>query len=173
MHIHRRTHTHTHTHTLTHKHTSTHIPTHTRTAFSSLQAIMSLVGGLGTLFVLPISPDTPLYPHMPRMCGAIEGATLAHAPLLSPFLVSACFSIFSPVGHTPGGGDVRANMCVSMCVYARVCVNTRRLHTILSLPSFPLMAYLCASGSSCLWVVRPVGGVSLVPTLLPFPFIAY
>lgn len=83
---------------------------------------MALVGGLGTLFVVPINPSTPLYPHVPRVCGAIETATLAQAPLLSPYLVSACFSVFSPVGHTPG---VFVCVCVSVCehVCMRACVQ--------------------------------------------------
>lgn len=71
-------------------------------SLATLQATMSLVGGLGTLFVVPISVTTPLHPHVPRVCGAIEASTLTHAPLMSPFLVSACFSVFSPVGHMPG-----------------------------------------------------------------------
>uniref|UniRef100_A0A7S3R044 Uncharacterized protein n=1 Tax=Dunaliella tertiolecta TaxID=3047 RepID=A0A7S3R044_DUNTE len=69
---------------------------------ATLQSVVYLVGGLGTLFVLPIGPEAPLSPHIPRVCAAIEGATLTQAPLLSPSLVSACFAVFSPVAYTPG-----------------------------------------------------------------------
>lgn len=30
-----------------------------------------------------------------------QGATLAHAPLLTPQLLAACFNVFGPVGHVP------------------------------------------------------------------------
>jgi hypothetical protein len=73
----------------------THTHTHT-------QSVVYLVGGLGTLFVLPMTEDAPLYPLLPRVCTAIESATYALAPLLNPAIVSACFSVFAPVSHTPG-----------------------------------------------------------------------
>lgn len=72
-------------------------------AAGGLPALTYLIGGLGALLAGPLGPSSPLARHVPRVCSAVEAATLAHAGGMDASLLSACLHLFVHAGHAPGG----------------------------------------------------------------------